>query len=196
VPPRVPAAAVAGGLLPAARRVAEDIGKTVSGEGTGWAQAARCGLLSPCGGTQAGTCEWGARPMGPEMSGAGFSPRSLLPPGSHSAGEHCCPGPPCLLPAPPRTNCCGAPRHPPGVTRPAQSSTALGEPGALGRPVGALPMLSCSGPCAVGSRVVGLGYFGVQPAPLTLPLGWGCCDNPRDLAPLGCRGRQRGAWPG
>lgn len=73
------------------------------------------------------------------------------------------PASPCPLRSPSRC-------HPPGVTLLAQSSTELGEPG---RSVGALPMLNCLGQHSVGSRVVGLVYFGVQPAPLSLPLGWG-----------------------
>ena len=63
--------------------------------------------------------------------------------------------------------------HPPGVNLPAQSGTALGEPGVPGCPASALPTLSCSELCAPGSGVVRLGYFGVQPAPLNLPLGCG-----------------------
>lgn len=173
-----------GGLPLAARGIAEDFGKTACREGAGWVCGQReVASPSPCKGTQPGSCGWGTGLVGLEMSAMALlggqwplaSPRtcSSLPAAAALANIAAliCPASSLLHPVKTATGPCVSLSS--AVTLLAQSSTALGELGALGCPVGALPMLSRSGLRAAGSRVVGLGYFGVQPAPLNLPWGWG-----------------------
>lgn len=101
---------------------------------------------------------------------AGFSLHSLLPPGSCRAGKHYCPRrPACFLLFPvitaarPRVSLSSAVLlvSPSRRHSPSAEQQLLGETGVLGCAVGVLPMLCCTELRAVGSRVVGLGYFGL-----------------------------------
>lgn len=133
-------------------------------------------------GTRAGTCGWGwwvhRGPTGRSVA-TGFSPRSLLPPGSRSTSKHCCPHRPCLFPSPACKKHCGAPcfpvlcRHPPGVTLPAESGTALGELGALRVPSGLPAYAQLLGAVCCGVQGSGFGVL------------WGAVITPKPFPGLG-----------
>ncbi|XP_052630177.1 sulfotransferase 1B1-like [Harpia harpyja] len=121
-----------GGLLPDLAGLQRILAKVCAGKVPGGHGQQEAASPSPHGGDTGwdlwvgsgvgGSGDVRRSPTG-RSAATGFSPRSLLPPGSRSAGKHCCLHRPCLFPSPACKNHCGAPcfpvlcRHPPGTER-------------------------------------------------------------------------------